>query len=699
MLFSRLFAQPATRRPLRPAAPAADVLEARQLLSAVPLTAAEQYFVELINRARVDPTAEAALQDTPLNEGFDTPELTGEERQILATHNQLAVASELHTLDMLDRDFFAHNAPDSAASPAPNGVTPTARVQDQGYDGVAGAENLAYRGSTGPVALDTAMIDTLHADLWKSKGHRKGMLVDDSRVRELGVGIAIGEFTNSGGQTFNAALVTEKFGLTNAGRTYITGVIYDDADSGAENNEFYNIGEGMSGGSIVAIDVETGERFTGGVNSVGGYNIQIDQDATYDVVLTQDGQAYTVQNVSVADWNVKLDFDFDEVSADPPPAPTFDGRAIVRIDGSTAIWSLFDGTEWHDATADLGGESINESVSGDFDGDGDLDLAISRGDAGRWDLLTREGLEGTLTVGWRNFGTGTFEQPHAGDFDGNGTADLAVYNTDNGHWMVALDSGLISTWQVLGQDRAWVNSRVGDFDGDGVDDIAIQENAFGQWYFMTSNRSRFVTTSWGDAVNIQIQYSAIERADVDGDGKDELLMLNAVTGYWLVGFVGQEATFETWARWTTEAAWQNVVVGDFDGDGRDDIAAQTGTPTGGRDGVWYVALSVINENATPAQTRGQFVGQKWADRWNPDWQITQFAAADVDGDGLTDLVGRSAANGSFLVGKSTGASPVDDGDGFEFGTLAGLDGANKEIDLLIVGTRVQPVDPVLPADA
>ena len=386
------FAKPARRRRTsEPRHQAADVLEARTMLSAVPMTAAEQYFVELVNRARLDPQGEAARLGTPLNDGGTS--ISSAPKQALATHVSLAEAAEAHSGDMLDRNYFSHTAP----SPDPFGSTPSDRAQTFGYDGVAG-ENIAYRGSSGPVDLDTAMVDRLHQDFWESKGHRSGMMADDNRLREVGIGLVRGRFT-SRGSTFNTAMVTEKFGYSNSGRLYITGVVYDDADSGAGNNEFYDIGEGVGGGSIAAVNVSTGQTIDGGINGVGGYNIEVGQPGTYDVVLRQGGQTYTIDSVSVGGANAKVDFDFDEITADPPStgpntAPTIVGSTFFTVPEDAVRGTFVGRVQADDPDA---GQSLSWNVGSaafDIDDRGRITVA----DPNRLDILRQPRMRVRATV-------------------------------------------------------------------------------------------------------------------------------------------------------------------------------------------------------------------------------------------------------------------------------------------------------------
>lgn len=72
------------------------------------LSAAEQYLLELINRARLDPLSEAERYNLGLNVGLASGTITGTAKEVLAPDTLLEQASQTHSEWMLDEDVFAH---------------------------------------------------------------------------------------------------------------------------------------------------------------------------------------------------------------------------------------------------------------------------------------------------------------------------------------------------------------------------------------------------------------------------------------------------------------------------------------------------------------------------------------------------------------------------------------------------------------
>src|ERR1700709_40971 len=80
----------------------------------MPATALEQMILELVNRARLDPAAEAARYGIALNEGVPADDtISTASKQPLAMNETLLGTARAHSQDMIDRDYFAHDTPEN----------------------------------------------------------------------------------------------------------------------------------------------------------------------------------------------------------------------------------------------------------------------------------------------------------------------------------------------------------------------------------------------------------------------------------------------------------------------------------------------------------------------------------------------------------------------------------------------------------
>lgn len=258
----------------------------------ISLTNQEQLLVELINRARSAPGAEAALYGINLNDGLRAGTISFAAKPPLAPHQALVNAAGAHSQDMLDNDYFSHTNL--------SGQSATDRAHAAGYPGWVG-ENIAWGGSTEPIDQD-AHVYLRHKNLFLSPGHRQIML--SPGYREIGVGVRYGVFT-PGGPGHIASIATETFG-NRGGDTFITGVVF--ADVIVEDN-FYTIGEGAANISISAVSNATGATYSATTGPSGGYSVQV-PTGTYTVTASGGSiRPIIVAAVVVVAQNVKVDFD------------------------------------------------------------------------------------------------------------------------------------------------------------------------------------------------------------------------------------------------------------------------------------------------------------------------------------------------------------------------------------------------------
>src|SRR5580704_3875173 len=100
-------------------------LEDRLAPASADLTGAEQYFLEVINRARANPTAEAARLGIDLNEGLAPGTISNAPVQPLAFNPDLVKSAQDYTAALLGAyNYFDHQL---------NGTTVQGRLTADGY--------------------------------------------------------------------------------------------------------------------------------------------------------------------------------------------------------------------------------------------------------------------------------------------------------------------------------------------------------------------------------------------------------------------------------------------------------------------------------------------------------------------------------------------------------------------------------------
>lgn len=249
------------------------------------LTAAEQYVLELMNRARLDPLAEAARLGIDLNDGLAPGTLRGGSRQVLAPNALLETSATNHSLWMFANDTYSHTGV--------NGSDAGERMTDAGYIWNAWGENLDFYGHTRlAVVFDEATAELMANDLFESAVHRENLL--DGTYREVGIGAETDQIT-LGGTTYNAALLTENFGLSGANR-YLTGVAYTDTDE----DDFYSVGEGVAG-VVFTVGTQTGTT-----QAAGGYAVSAGSRAVTQVTGTSGDLSFSFK-IDMSKGNVKVD--------------------------------------------------------------------------------------------------------------------------------------------------------------------------------------------------------------------------------------------------------------------------------------------------------------------------------------------------------------------------------------------------------
>jgi Ca2+-binding RTX toxin-like protein len=426
------------------------------------LTAAEQYLLELTNRARLDPVAEAARYGISLNAGLQAGTIKATPKQALAGDQDLHEAADAHSAWMIRADVFSHTG--SGGSDAGE------RMGQAGYTfsgSWSWGENLSWVGSSQAVNLNTAVAQH-HKNLFLSAGHRVNTL--DDGFREVGIGQVSGLFNHQGSQ-LQSSMTTLNFASTGSAML-VTGVAYVDRDA----NGFYSIGEGRSGVSfqVSGIGVAT-ERTT--TAAAGGYDVAVAKGSGMATVQITHGAHTTVVEVSRAGENVKLDLVGDTtllVSGDTRlvSGPITDLRVLGAVEAdltgsssSNKLWgnkanNILDGMGGNDT---LSGAAGNDRLLG---GDGNDSLTAGEGNDLLWGGSGADRLQGDVGHDKLYGGTGNdslFGGEGNDRLDGSGNNDALVGNGGADVFVFTVGGG---------------NDRVADFVRSQGDKVALDANLF-----------------------------------------------------------------------------------------------------------------------------------------------------------------------------------------------------------------------------
>ena len=248
------------------------------------ITAAEQYAIELLNRARLDPAGEARRHGMALNEGLASERhISNTAKQVLAPNALLDKAATQLGHWMIDTDTFSHYRGVEGSKY----YLPGDRMAVAGYNfaGASGwSENIDLFSITS--SLEATIRDHHARWLGSTSGHREAMFGENSR--EIGYAHVTGNY-----QGYNVSVGVQNYAYSGS-RTFVTGVAYTDRN----NNNFYSIGEGRSGLSMKIIGGDDAKT-----QSAGGYALQ----AKWGQEVTVEIGGGTRVKVDLDKGNVKLD--------------------------------------------------------------------------------------------------------------------------------------------------------------------------------------------------------------------------------------------------------------------------------------------------------------------------------------------------------------------------------------------------------
>jgi len=232
------------------------------------------------------------------------------------------------------------------------------------------------------------------------------------------------------------------------------------------------------------------------------------------------------------------------------------------------------------------------------------------------------------------------------DLNDDGKADLILGAESSGGWISIIPNtstgGTISFGSEVRPDANYANDRIlaADFDGDGKKDlVGAEPNRDFAIVLRNKSTGNQISFDIAQQFNTSVDPYGLAASDIDGDGKLDIISANS--GYSVVGILKNTSSIGAISFTPIEinvgCNSTNIVVRDFDGDNKPDIAVSC------VENNKIVVLrnqstnNVISFSAPVSLPVGSYI-------WSMD-------AGDLDGDGKLDIVASNFNGGDYNKGK------------------------------------------------
>ncbi len=338
------------------------------------------------------------------------------------------------------------------------------------------------------------------------------------------------------------------------------------------------------------------------------------------------------------------------------------GNVIKKYEGSKDYY-LYDGDENYD------GFGYSISSIGDVDGDGKDDVLVGAPYAG---VVTPNDGDGIVYI--YSSGTGDLIRQYDGtadggyfgssvasisDMDGDGKDDVVIgaYAANSGDGAVYIYSSgtgsLIKQFNPEEASAGWFGSSIAsilDIDGDGKEDVVIGAKRAspggkydaGSVYIYSSGTGNLIKQYNGGVAGDYFGTSVSTISDIDGDGKEDVLVGDPGDTYPVVGsvYIYSSGTGNLIKQYNGAVVWDYFghsvsSISDVDGDGKDDVVVGA---FGADLGIHQNAGAVYIYSSGTGSLIKQYNGTLNDNGYSSRFGVSVSSIGDVDGDGKDDVV-------------------------------------------------------------
>ncbi|MBI1312828.1 hypothetical protein GC176_16180 [bacterium] len=412
----------------------------------------------------------------------------------------------------------------------------------------------------------------------------------------------------------NDAMATVDVGAVELFHTTVSGVVFDDTNG----NGILDPGEFEQYGVTVYFDTNRNGRFDSGEpNTVSGFG-------------EQTAGAYTLTLVPPGQGTVDLIPSEHSRRTTTPSLALGDPQAISSAPGA----------------------GHRGSVSGDFNNDGNPDLAVALSGAGSVRVLTNDSTGQFTAMDYVTGGLATNDVV-AGDINGDGLLDLISLNFLSGSVTILLNDAsqpgrFLPQSPITFGGATLTGIASGDVNSDGFSDVVLADAGNNVLHVLVGDAFGGLSPLTSIAVPGSVS-TGLVIADFDDDGHPDLATLDQSANAVIVAFNEGSGIFSTQQIGLADQP-QSLVADDLNRDGLVDLAVSQTSSTGTQ-----ILRGVGNRSFTATQLLPGLAG--------PDLQ-----SSDLNGDGLPELIlarefislvtiyENQGASGYFLPGTPIPAS-------------------------------------------